>query len=51
MSAKNLKVSKVKYGRTERYKFGKIDEIIDIPYQMKQGLEMFFDPKRGKGIE
>ncbi len=35
MSAKNLKVSKVKYGRTERYKFGKIDEIIDIPYQME----------------
>lgn len=28
-----------------------MDYDIDIPYQMKQGLEMFFDPKRGKGIE
>ncbi len=32
MSSKNLKLKKVKYGNTERYKFGKIDEVMDIPY-------------------
>ena len=26
-----------------------MDYDIDIPYQMNQGLEMFFDPKRGNG--
>ncbi len=35
-SSKNLtiedKVKKVKYGKTERYKFGKIDEVMEIPY-------------------
>ena len=34
MSVKNLNVSKVKYGKTERYKFGKIDEVVDFPYLM-----------------
>ena len=32
MSSKNLNVKKVKYGKRERYKFGKIDEVLDIPY-------------------
>ena len=32
MSIKDINVKKVKYGKTERYKFGKIDEILDIPY-------------------
>ena len=32
MSSKNLKFKKVKFGNTERYKFGKIDEVMDIPY-------------------
>jgi len=32
MSSKTLKLKKVKYGNTERYKFGKIDEVMDIPY-------------------
>ena len=32
MSIKDINVKKVKYGKTERYKFGKIDEIIPIPY-------------------
>ena len=31
MSLKDLKVKKVKYGKTERYKFGSIDEVIDFP--------------------
>ncbi|MBE5755154.1 MAG: DNA-directed RNA polymerase subunit beta, partial [Clostridiales bacterium] len=32
MSSKNLNIKKVKIGNTERYKFGKIDEVMDIPY-------------------
>ena len=32
MSIKDINVKKVKYGKTERYKFGKINEIIPIPY-------------------
>ena len=32
MSSKNLKIKKTKFGKTERYKFGKIDEVMDIPY-------------------
>ena len=32
MNSKNLNVKKVKYGKRERYKFGKIDEVLDIPY-------------------
>ncbi|MBO4569630.1 MAG: DNA-directed RNA polymerase subunit beta, partial [Clostridia bacterium] len=34
MSLKNLDVKKVKYGKTERYKFGSIDEVVDFPYLM-----------------
>ena len=32
MGSSNLNVKKVKYGKQERYKFGRIDEILDIPY-------------------
>lgn len=32
MNKNDIKVKKVKYGKTERYKFGKIDEVLDIPY-------------------
>ena len=32
MSSKNLNIKKVKFGNTERYKFGKIDEVMEIPY-------------------
>ena len=32
MSSKNLKIKKAKFGKTERYKFGKIDEVMEIPY-------------------
>lgn len=32
MNKNDINVKKVKYGKTERYKFGKIDEILDIPY-------------------
>ena len=32
MSSKNLKIKKTKFGNTERYKFGKIEEVMDIPY-------------------
>ena len=32
MNKIDVNVKKVKYGKTERYKFGKIDEILDIPY-------------------
>ena len=32
MSSKNLNIKKVKIGNTERYKFGKIEEVMDIPY-------------------
>ncbi|MEG1582184.1 MAG: DNA-directed RNA polymerase subunit beta, partial [Clostridia bacterium] len=31
MPNKNVKVKKVKYGRQERYTFGHVDEILDIP--------------------
>ncbi len=30
--SKTLNLKKVKFGNTERYKFGKIDEVMDIPY-------------------
>ena len=30
MSSKNLKIKKTKFGNTERYKFGKIEEVMDI---------------------
>ena len=32
MSSNNLNIKKVKFGNTERYKFGKIDEVMEIPY-------------------
>ena len=32
MGSSNLNVKKVKYGKQERYKFGRIDEVLDIPY-------------------
>ena len=32
MSIKSINVKKVKYGKQERYTFGKVDEILDIPY-------------------
>ncbi len=31
MSKANINVKKVKYGKTERYKFGKIDEVLEVP--------------------
>lgn len=31
-NSKKINVKKVKYGNTERYKFGQIEEILDIPY-------------------
>ncbi len=31
MSSNNLNIKKVKFGNTERYKFGKIDEVMEIP--------------------
>ncbi len=41
MNSKNLNIKKVKYGNTERYKFGKIDEILDIPYLVEIQKDSF----------
>ena len=41
MSIKEINVKKVKYGKTERYKFGKIDEIQEIPYLVEVQKESY----------
>ena len=41
MNSKNINIKKVKYGKTERYKFGKIDEILDIPYLVEIQKDSF----------
>ena len=41
MSIKDINVKKVKYGKTERYKFGKIDELLDIPYLVEVQKESY----------
>ena len=41
MNSKNINIKKVKYGNTERYKFGKIDEILDIPYLVEIQKDSF----------
>ena len=41
MSLKDINVKKVKYGKTERYKFGSIDEVLDIPYLVEVQKDSF----------
>ncbi len=40
-NSKKINVKKVKYGKTERYKFGEIDEILDIPYLVEVQKDSF----------
>jgi len=37
----SVNVKKVKYGRTDRFKFGKIDEVLEIPYLDSNGSISF----------
>ncbi len=41
MNLKDINVKKVKYGKTERQKFGKIEEVLDIPYLMQIQKDSF----------
>ena len=40
-NSKKINVKKVKYGKQERYKFGKIDEVLDIPYLVEVQRDSF----------
>jgi len=41
MANSKINVKKVKYGKTERYKFGKIEEVLDIPYLVEVQKDSF----------
>ena len=43
MKAKTVNVKKVNYGKTERYRFGKIDEVVDFPYLMEVAHQSYND--------
>ena len=40
-NSKKINVKKVKYGKQERYKFGKIEEVLDIPYLVEVQRDSF----------
>ena len=40
-NSKKINVKKVKYGKQERYRFGNIDEILDIPYLVEVQRDSF----------
>ena len=40
-NSKKINVKKVKYGKQERYKFGEIEEILDIPYLVEIQRDSF----------